>query len=489
MKHFAAILLGVAWVGACSDSPPPQTNGSPAAQQRPPEPRTTVARDAVVRLERELGPVAAPSGGDADLPEHVTGLVESIPSMTGGLAQAALQELFDLAPASLPHLARWLDDPEKPAAERRVAVEALGASDSRYAAELLLARIEVMRTRKNDEAWIRAHCAWRLGQGTQDWSVPRLIRHLRYETDHETVIWIARALAKFENLSGLDALFVVRTSGATSELRESANVALYELARTRGFDDPESLARAWFAADPRLASPALSPARQLEIWRVIAGFAEWQLRGVDDGRFTLARENSAAAELLEQALADSDRYVRTHAAQALERMGARGASAADALLSLLDDREAGIFAAEALGGIGAKQAEPALMSRLEPQHSLEMRTAAARGLAALSLPSSVAALRKFTTEDAPRDLRFATTCALLRCAPAEASNAQVLFILDDYATESGETATSEPALRAWLAAQAPKRIADWDRAQSAGAIARIALRAALAREALASSAK
>lgn len=489
MKRATAILLGVAWVSACSDATSPRPSGSAAAQQQTSEPRTAVARDAVARLERELGPLAAPAGGDADLPEHVTGLLESIPSMTGGLAQAALQELFDLAPASLPHLARWLDDAERPAAERRIAVEALGASDSRYAAEQLLARIEAMRTRKNDEAWIRAHCAWRLGQGTQDWIVPRLIRHLRYETDHETVIWIARALAKFENLSGLDALFVVRARGATPELRESANVALYELARARGFDDPEALSRAWFAADPRLAAPELSPARQLEIWRVIAGFAEWQLRGVDDGRFTLARENRAAASLLSQALSDSDRYIRTHAAQSLERMGARGAGAADALLALLADREAGIFAAEALGGIGAKEAEPALLARLEPTYSLEMRTAAARGLASLSLASSVATLKKFTGEDAPRDLRFAATCALLRCAPIEASAAQVQFLLEDYATAAGETATSEPALRAWLAQHAESRIADWDRAQSAGAIERIALRAAIAREALTPSAK
>lgn len=220
MKRALALF---ALLAACADEAPLPSSSTPAVVRN----LSAVARANVARLEAELGPLAEPLSGDAELVEHVTGLLESVESAS--LGRVAREELASLAPASLPILARWLDDAERPAAQRIAAIEALGAADTRYGAEKLLARIEAMRTRKNDEAWVRAHCAWRLGQGTQDWVVPRMIRQMRYETDHETVIWMARALARFGNFSGLDALVVVSRSAATQELRDSASVALHEL--------------------------------------------------------------------------------------------------------------------------------------------------------------------------------------------------------------------------------------------------------------------
>lgn len=475
MKRALALF---ALLAACADEAPLPSSSTPAVVRN----LSAVARANVARLEAELGPLAEPLSGDAELVEHVTGLLESVESAS--LGRVAREELASLAPASLPILARWLDDAERPAAQRIAAIEALGAADTRYGAEKLLARIEAMRTRKNDEAWVRAHCAWRLGQGTQDWVVPRMIRQMRYETDHETVIWMARALARFGNFSGLDALVVVSRSAATQELRDSASVALHELARERGFDAPEALARAWSSSDASLASPPLSELHQLEIWRVIAGFAEWQLRGVDDGRFTLSRESSGTAALLAQALADENRYIRTHAAQSLERLGARGRAAGPALLAALDDPEAGIFVAEALGGVGYAPAEAELLARLEAPRSLEVRTAAARGLAALSLPSSAPALERYVGESVPRDLRFAAGCARLRCSPSDAPVALVKWLLADYATGMGETASSEPALRAWYATREGAALSSWDTAPGATPGERIAVRAGLLRAAL-----
>lgn len=477
------LLLG--FCAACSDQPSPQATGQ--ARTNVPA-HHDVAQAAVARLENELGPLVAPTGGEADLPEHVAGLLETIPAADAGLANVAREELFGLAPQSLPLLVPFLDDAERPGGQRIAAIEAIGRADTRWAGELLLKRIEAMRERKNDEGWVRAHCAWRLGQGTQDWTVPRMIRHLRYETDHETVIWMVRALAKFGNLSGLDALYVIRRDARTQELRDSANLALYEIARERGFDEPDVLSRAWHAGDEQLADPEPSPAHQLEIWRVIAGFREWQLRGVDDGRFTLARENRSAARLLAEALSDSDRYIRTHAAQSLERMGRRARTAAPALLAQVDDPEAGIFVLEALGALGEESVEAALLARLEPGRSLEIRTAAARGLASLALRSSAPKLESFAAEGNPRDLRFACACARLRCSPADAPAALVKFVTDDYASGIGETASSELALAAWLFALDPavhgERQTAWTQAASEGPTARVPTRAALLRAAL-----
>jgi HEAT repeat protein len=472
----ALVLLALS--AACAEEAPQSSTPAPVVARD----LRDVARANVVRLEAEVGPLAEPASEDAELVEHVTGLLEAVESAS--LGRVAREELASLAPASLPILARWLDDAERPAAQRSAAIEALGSADTRYSAEKLLARIEAMRTRKNDEAWVRAHCAWRLGQGTQDWIVPRMIRQMRYETDHETVIWMARALARFGNLSGLDALYVVRQKSSAQELRESANLALYELARERGFDAPEALSSAWFSSDGRLPAPTLSGARQLEIWRVVAGFAEWQLRGVDDGRFTLARENPAAAALLAEALSDENRYIRTHAAQSLERMGARGRAAGPALLAALDDPEAGIFVAEALGGVGYAPAEAELVARLEPPRSLEVRTAAARGLASLGLPSSAAALDRHTGVSAPRDLRFSAACARLRCSPADAPLALVEWLVTDYATGTGETYSSEPALRTWYAARPNADLPAWDSAPGSTPGERIRVRVELLRAAL-----
>ncbi|MBM3989539.1 MAG: hypothetical protein FJ298_00880 [Planctomycetes bacterium] len=471
-------LLALALSASCAEST------APIAPLTTPSARnlTAVARANVARLEVEVGPLLEPRSDDAELAERVTGLLESVESAT--LGRVAREELASLAPASLPLLARRLNDAELPAAQRIAAIEALGAADSRYGAEQLLARIEAMRTRKNDEAWVRAHCAWRLGQGSQDWIVPRMIRHLRYETDHETVIWIARALAKFGNYSGLDALEVVARTAVAADTREGANAARFELSGACGFGSPEALAGAWRAGDERVPQPPLSRLRQLEIWRVIAGFSEWQLRGVDDGRFTLARENSAAAALLAEALLDENRYVRTHAAQSLERMGARARSAGPALLTALDDPELEIFVAEALGSVGCEAAEGELIARLDAARSLEVRTAAARGLASLALASSAMALDVHLNDSAPRDLRFAAGCARLRCSPLDAPAALVTWLIADYATGTGETASSEPALRAWYAARPDADLAAWDAPPDGTPSARIARRAELLRAAL-----
>jgi HEAT repeat protein len=334
--------------------------------------------------------------------------------------------------------------------------EALGLLDAREAAEVLLARLELSRTEVDPDPWLRAHCAWRLGSTTQDWVVPRLLLHLRYETDHETVVWLAATLARFGDFAGLDALYVVASGAATQELRDAAASKLAELAREHGFAGDGELFRAWSEGDPerRLPDAELSPARQLEVWRIVRGFAQWQLRGVDDGRFVLQREHPRVAPLLAEALRDENRYVRTHSAQTLERMGARGRAAGPALLEALDDPEIAPQAALALGAVGFATAEEALVERLAEPHPLELRVAAARGLGELGLASSARALDALLAGEPPLDLAAAAACARVAVSPHDAPPGVLASLLRHLTSGEVEPGAPERALDHWLEARA-----------------------------------
>jgi hypothetical protein len=314
-----------------------------------------------------------------------------------------------------------------------------------------------MRTNKDSEPWVRAHCAWRLGVTTQDWVVPRLILHLRYEADRETTVWIARTLAHFDTYSGLEALYVLWRDESNPQARELAGQALVELASERGVASSDELLRAWNAGElaPRDLAAVPNPRRRLEVWRMIAGYSEWQLRGVDDARFALSRESGFIAPLLAEALGDENRYVRTHAAQTLERMGRRARAAGPALLAALADAEIAAQVLETLGAVGHAPAESELVARLAPTCVLELRVAAARGLRSLALASSVPALERCTAANEPLELRVYAAAARVHCAPADAPRALIELLLDDLSTGAVESATPENALAVWLASRAP----------------------------------
>jgi HEAT repeat protein len=240
-----------------------------------------------------------------------------------------------------------------------------------------------------------------------------------------------------------------------------------------------------------LADAELSPAHQLELWRLIAGFSEWQLRGVDDGRFVLQREHARAAPLLAQALVDRDRYVRMHSAQALERMGKRAQAAGPQLLAALDDREIAPQVARSLGALGYRAAEAARIARLAPSQPLELRVAAARALGRLGLPTSSASLEPYCRELEPLDLRAALACALVECAPATASRAAIERVLQHLTSQEVESAELENALEMWLAAssEAGNELAratfdEWRRTRPEDPRERVAQRAELLRSRL-----
>ena len=433
-----ALLL---WTGCTGDVGP----GPPAPSRFELRP---VAGPALARLEAEIGP--EPPVVEADR-EHVRGLATMVADADTGLRAIALEEALGLGDHAAPELARLVGEVESNDEERAAALEILGALDTARSARALLA---VMTD--GEPSWVRAHAAWRLGETSQDWVVPHVVLRLKYETDHDTVIWMARGLARFGNFSGIGVLDVVRTSSRDEVLRGSAGARMDEIARDAGFTDAASLWKAWTdGEEDAVFAPERSPRYDLEVWRLIAGLTAFQLRGVDDGRYVLARLGAHAASLLATALHDESVYVRVHVAQSLERMGTRAAPAGETLVAALEDPDLGPNAAAALGALRFEPAETVLVGLLAPATQPALRLAAARtlGLFVGSAEATLPALRALLAPAEPAEIRQAAGESLARLG----RGAEVAALLAGFLTSDRvEPVSTEHALRLWLAAEAQR---------------------------------
>ncbi|MHC4378072.1 MAG: HEAT repeat domain-containing protein, partial [Planctomycetota bacterium] len=307
------------------------------------------------------------------------------------------------------------------------------------------------------QPWIRAHCAWRLGQRAEQHRVPDLVLQLRYEKDHETAIWIAWALAQNHCYAGLDALYNVSANSA-SPFAAQAQGFLGEIAASLELPDTAALHRAWFNGDQEGVLPEvfLEPRTKAVLWRWIERLNSFQLRPVDDTRFIFERCWAPAAELLAEALFDESRYVRLHVAQCLQRMGPRAARARLPLERALAIADTAPWAAEALGSLGDPSVRPLLEDRLGPEHSPELRVSAARGLAYLALPESLGALREALGQEPFEELEQGLLEALVYVGAGDEIADRLLGFLD---RDWIEPATTERALEylieSWVAEERP----------------------------------
>lgn len=451
MRRVACALAALALLG-CERDVSPSTTSRPAAIARADLRPVVAAR--IAELEAQLA-APPPTAPDAAQLEQIDGLLETMAGADERLKRAAREDLRSLGAASVARLSERLDDASSSHAVRIAAAQALGELDHPLAARVLLTRLAAGRFTRDPDPWLRAHCAWRLGMGAQDWVVPGLLLCLRYETNNEAVIYIARALAHHRNFSGLDALYVVSREDPAENLRQAALLALSELASAAGYADAAELYRAWKNGDARLGDAPFSPAHELEVWRILKLFGEWQLRPVDDGRFVLSLEHHKVTPLLVAALDDENRYVRVHAAQCLERLGGRAASAGPRLLELIDDPQMSEQVMLALGALRYAPGEAALLERASPARTLEIRMSATQALGALALASSEAPLRAHLTEKLPSDLRAATLGALVGCAPANVTSQEARELRAFMAGGEVDSAAPELALESWLTHRAP----------------------------------
>ncbi|MED6335036.1 MAG: HEAT repeat domain-containing protein [Planctomycetota bacterium] len=434
----AAIGAGLLWTAACG--------GEASAPQ-------SVHRPVVAEALAELDALLAAEGDAQDTPaavdpEHVSGLVSMLAHSTGRERELPLEEMRLLGEGATPRLAAIATETGRADEERAAACELLAAVGGDPALEQLLTLFE-----RAPEGWLRANAAYALQVAGRDWVVPRVIARMNYEKDPETIVWAASCLSSLGNHSGLDALWGVRNTAAAGDSALLARVdeRLGFLASAAGVDHPDEHHRLWAEGDPggRLVAPSPSLRLRRAAWERISQLSgeHFQLRGVDDARFVLAHLGTWVVDLLCRALHDSDRYVRVHAAQCLERMGARAVSAGPALVLALGDTGLATEAAAALGSVAYPQAEPALRALLGREVDHERRVAAARSLGRLGLARSTVSLEALVDAAEPLDLRQAAATALVNLGAGDRIAPTLLALVGD---EGADRALAELSVEAWL---------------------------------------
>ena len=405
----------------------------------------------LARAEADVGAeaAAAPETSEAPEEEHVAGLVHMLANSRGRMRELPLEEITTLGDAAVPDLVVIAANSEHDAAERIAACELLAKLATPLASEHLCQLVE-----RSPDSWVRAQAAWRLGTTGADWLVPRLLLRLKYETDPETVVWLASTLGAYRNYDGLAVLWRFRNdAGSSEELRNSAQERLESLARDAGLDSPEQHWELWNVSDPdgRLLNESPSPRLRLEMWKWISQLSgeHFQLRGVDDARFVLSRMGSWVVEPLCEALHDEDVYVQVHAAQCLERMGSRATTAGPTLVEALADPGLAAQAAAALGRIAYPSAEPILRSRLQDRGTAhELRVACAASLGELGLGSSVRPLEALLLDETePFDLRQVSANALVRLGAGDRAAA---FLIEALGDPDADQPGAEEQLERWL---------------------------------------
>jgi HEAT repeat protein len=283
----------------------------------------------------------------------------------------------------------------------------------------------------HDDIAVRRRAAWLCGESKQTVLQLPLLLRLKYEADADTVLWVADALQKLGNDTGLAWL---DAGIARADTAEAAGQLAIGALRARSVELDEQptweairghlqrLHAQWLQrGTPSLPDLHAPDAAQLEA-RLAAHLITpegWQLRPVDDARWVMRLAGVLAVPMLSRALATDQHYIRTMPLQVLAELGPVAIGAADAILPLLADPMTGAYAVRALGAIGARQHLPFVRPLLEHQDS-ELRTAAAIALGNLRDEPSKPALRtKLQASGETMDVRVGAAFAL-RCFGTDA---------------------------------------------------------------------
>lgn len=284
----------------------------------------------------------------------------------------------------------------------------------------------------HDEIEVRRRAAWLCGESKQTVLQLPLLLRLKYELEPETVLWVADALQKLGNDTGLAWLDAGIAHGDTAE--QAGQLAIGALrARAVELDEQptwealrghlQRLRAQWLQrGTPSLPDLPAPDAAQLES-RLAAHLITpegFQLRPVDDARWVMRLAGTLAVPMLARALATDQHYIRTMPLQVLAELGPVGLGAADAVLPLLGDPKTNAYAVRALGAIGARQHLPFVRPLLD-HHDSELRTATAIALGLLRDEPSKPALRsKLLASGETMDVRVGAAFAL-RCFGADAA--------------------------------------------------------------------
>jgi HEAT repeat protein len=278
---------------------------------------------------------------------------------------------------------------------------------------------------RHDEPAVRYRAAWLCGQSEQPALQAALVLRLKYELDPEGVLWVADALQRLGNDSGLGWLDAAMAHETTAQ---QAGTMAIGICRERELPLTESptyaelqthlraLSAAWrrtgVGSRPGVAEAprALLDARFAAHLQTTQGT---QLRPVDDARFVTTRCGRLPVPLLVQTLTAEEPYLRTMALQVLADIGAPALDAAPAVLPLLGDPLTASYAVRTLGEIGATDAVPHLRPLLSHPDT-ERRAAATQALGVLQDHASAAALTgRMQDENEVLDVRVGAAFGLL----------------------------------------------------------------------------
>ncbi|MDP6837784.1 MAG: HEAT repeat domain-containing protein [Planctomycetota bacterium] len=436
-----------------------------------------VAAETAVQAETRPAALALP-GPDSELRERMLGLVELLASSppAGEMASIAREDAAAGPADGALVLGQLLAEEGRALRQRRAAAELLAVLARAFpaAADAACEALSLAQGNAQEPA-LRRTCADLIGDlGTSTGpgaatlreaarsQLPRLLLRLKYEEDNSAAAALARTLVELGNGAGLAMLLEMESSGRLPGTADSTDSQAHELERALdsvtamwGYSSVAAADAAWTRGE--LGQQAPGPGLRLATWHTIAALRgeRIQLRGVDDGRFVLARLGPWAARLLARALTDEDIYVRIHSAQCLGRMGQRGAPAREALLAALADPLLAPQAAEALGAIGGAGVGAALLASIGTGQEAELRAACVRALGELGEPTAVVPLRALfgTTESPALSVVIARALVELKSADPPVID----FLVRELVSDAGPLA--ESALEVWMATEAPPDLA------------------------------
>ncbi|MCA8974003.1 MAG: HEAT repeat domain-containing protein [Planctomycetes bacterium] len=255
----------------------------------------------------------------------------------------------------------------------------------------------------HEDLGARRRAAWLAGRTGQTVLLLPLLLRLKYENDAETVVWVADALQRLGNDTGLAWLDSAMTATPTAEI---AGQRAIEICTERGITLNESptyaelrqamweMSQTWRQTGrggrPDVTPPS-GPQLDARIATHLATTESTLLRPIDDARFVLTRAGRVGLPLLERTLGASESYLRTMALQVLAELGPCAKDVGPAVLKLLADPLTASVAVRALGELGEQAALPYLRPMLDSIDT-ELRAAATQALGLLGDEPSRAAL-------------------------------------------------------------------------------------------------
>lgn len=254
------------------------------------------------------------------------------------------------------------------------------------------------------EVATRRRAAWLCGQSGQPALQLALLLRLKYELDPDAVLWVADALQRLGNDTGLAWLDAAMGREATAQ---QAGTLVMEICKERGVPLAEAptyeqlqtamrqLTTKWRATGTG-SRPGVkaAPAAELEP-RFATHLATTEgtlLRPVDDAKYVIARSGVLGIPLLVRTLSATENYLRNTSLGLLADLGPCARSAGPAVLPLLDDLYTNSKAVRTLGEIGWTEAIPHLRPLLS-NVDVELRAAAVQALGLLGDTASAPQLR------------------------------------------------------------------------------------------------